>query len=129
MLNNSEEVQANLNRTLEAICSLDNPDRVELMTVIQGHVNQAYLLTEVNKIFSQNAGGELSYDDWQSMGKVGANIGQDLLVAGSIGKILGDFQSLTSDFPPLVRDPSLDEGELDLNDTENGNITTPDNPL
>ena len=44
---------------------------------------------KVNRIFSQNAGGELSYDDWQSLGRVGANIGQDLLVAGSIGKILG----------------------------------------
>ena len=87
--------------------SLDNSDWVELMTVIQGHVNQEFLLTEVilnlvnslkymflfvckvNRIFSQNAGGELSYDDWQSLGRVGANIGQDLLVAGSIGKILG----------------------------------------
>ena len=87
--------------------SLDNSDWVELMTVIQGHVNQEFLLTEVilnvvtsfnicsflfvkvNRIFSQNAGGELSYDDWQSMGKVGANIGQDLLVAGSFAKLLG----------------------------------------
>ena len=39
-------------------------------------------------MFSQNAGGELSYDDWQAFGKVGANISQDLLIAGSVGKIL-----------------------------------------
>ena len=43
--------------------------------------------------------------------------------------IFSDFQSLTSDFPPLVRDLSLDESELDINDTDSGNLTAPDTPL
>ena len=40
--------------------------------------------------------------------------------------IFSDFQSLTRDLPPLVGE-SLDES--DLNGTESGNLTAPDNPL
>ena len=41
--------------------------------------------------------------------------------------IFSDFQSLTRDLPPLVGDLSL--AESDLNGTESGNLTAPDNPL
>ena len=41
-----------------------------------------------------------------------------------------DFQTLTSDFEPLVGDLSLDESGQDLNATERSdNVTAPDNPL
>ena len=63
--------------------------KVNLLLLLKSIYYFVPFFSKVNKIFRQNAGGELSYDDWQSLGRVGANIGQDLLVAGSVGKILG----------------------------------------
>ena len=88
--------------------SLDTSDWVALAEIMRKHINEDNLLAvvseyvcnvttstkqcsisaQVNNILDKNVGGTISFEDWQTFGQVGANIGQDLLVAGSTAKVL-----------------------------------------
>ena len=90
--------------------SLDTSDWVVLAEIMRKHINEDNLLAvvseyvcnvtlrqqcpisaQVNNILDKNVGGKISSKDWQTFGQVGANIGQDLLVAGSTAKVLRSF--------------------------------------
>ena len=92
--------------------SLDTSDWVALAEIMRKHINEDNLLAvvseyvcivtlrqqcsisvQVNNILDKNIGGKISFEDWQTFGQVGANIGQDLLVAGSTAKVLRSFST------------------------------------
>ena len=60
---------------------------------------QCSISAQVNNILDKNVGGKISSKDWQTFGQVGANIGQDLLVAGSTAKVL---RSVSNEFDEHV---------------------------
>ena len=60
---------------------------------------QCSISAQVNNILDKNVGGKISSKDWQTFGQVGANIGQDLLVAGSTAKVL---RSVSNEFDQHV---------------------------
>ena len=98
--------------------SLDTSDWVVLAEIMRKHINEDNILAvvseyvcnvtlrqqcpisaQVNNILNKNVGGKISFEDWQMFGQVGANIGQDLLVAGSTAKVL---RSVSNEFDEHV---------------------------
>ena len=99
--------------------SLDTSDWVVLAEIMRKHINEDNLLAvvseyvcnvtlrqqcsiyaQVNNILDKNVGGKISSKDWETFGQVGANIGQDLLVAGSTAKVL---RSVSNEFDQHVQ--------------------------
>ena len=77
---------------------------------------------QANTIFNNNAGGELSLDDWRRIGNLSTNIGRDLAVAESFLKILRDIRSLTNNIPSSF--PSPGAASFDVNNATNSSDPT-----
>ena len=76
----------------------------EYVCIIVTLRQQFSISVQVNDILDKNVGGKISFEDWQTFGQVGANIGQDLLVAGSTAKVLRSF---STEFYQHVHSPLL----------------------